>query len=431
MPTLSKYEFMIDKWGLDTNPFPASTINTSPAEINEAVFPEEFRDVREKLVADAIVSRRALGFLWSVPPVPGGEDTGLGKTGTMRRVAWEMNRNWGEGLVPQSLRERLNRSTDAVALYTTFDRNKVTSLNAVLFHAVVYAADPRNSADGRSIAQGLRSRLVEREALDPEDEDGVRDVITRTRARIAPGRPVLRPEVVSALAADDPEGYVLAEVLATVSDTSRQRNGLDYFEAFFTLAQAAGVPHVFVFVDQLEDLANSGVPRLKRSREVERIRDIAMENTVFAGKLHLVFTMHGRAQHAVEGFWREARLPRFDHAPTTEAYVVTLRGIRTEEQVEELLLTYFREHRPEREDDISPFDASALRVLRETRDGRVGPILELAHQVLERAATSNREVIDGRFVLALVDGSELPADDLAQRRGGAGRDARVIDDVLA
>jgi hypothetical protein len=432
MPTIPKYEFMIETWGLDTNPFPADTINTSPAEINEDVFPDEFRAVREKLVGDAIVSRRALGFLWSVPPVPGGEDTGLGKTGTMRKVAWEMNRNWGEGLVSPTLRERLRRQTDAVALYASFDRQKITSLNAVLFQAVVYATDPRNSADGRSIAQGLRSRLAEREGLEPDDVDGVRGVIERTRARLAPGRPALRPELVKALAVADAEDEsALANVLASVSDTSRQRNGLDFFEALFTLAQAAGVPHVFVFVDQLEDLANSGVPRLKRMREVERIRDVALENTTFAGKLHLVFTLHGRAQHAVEGFWREARLPRFDHAITTDAYVVTLRGIQTDEQVAELLRTYLRPLRPERHEDITPFDQSALRVLREARDGRVGPILELAQQVFELAASSNRELVDGSFVLAVVNGSELSTDDLAPRRAGAGRDARVIDDVLA
>src|SRR5207247_1344465 len=174
MPPVSKYDFMIDNWGLDSNPFPASTINTSPTNINEDVFPEEFRAVREKLVADAIVSGRPLGLLWSVPPTPGGEDTGLGKTGTMRRVAWEMNRDWGESLVPPSARKRLRGQTDAVALYTTFDRNKVTSLNAALFQAVVYAADPANSSDARPIVQRLRDRLVERKGLQPDDVGGVR-----------------------------------------------------------------------------------------------------------------------------------------------------------------------------------------------------------------------------------------------------------------
>src|SRR5688572_14815138 len=106
MPSQSKYDFMMDAWGLDSNPFPANTINTSPSEINEDVFPNEFRSVREKLVADAMVTGRPLGFLWSVPPTSGGEDTGLGKTGTMRKVAWELNSNWGAGLLPASVRRR-------------------------------------------------------------------------------------------------------------------------------------------------------------------------------------------------------------------------------------------------------------------------------------------------------------------------------------
>lgn len=431
MPSLSKYEFMADAWGLDSNPFPASTINTSPTNINEAVFPDEFRAVREKLVTDAIVSGRPLGFLWSIPPSPGGEDTGLGKTGTMRRVAWELNRDWGEGLVPLGARARLLGQTDATALYTTFDRNKVTSLNAALFQAVVYAADPANSPDGRPLAQRLRDRLIKRHILERDDVAGVRAVLASERSRLAPGRPVLRAEALAALAVPDEGGSVLANALAEVSDASRQRSGLDYFEAFFTLAQAAGVYHVFVFVDQLEDLANSTVPRAKRSKEVERIRDVAFENPMFVGKLHLVFTMHGRAQHAVEGFWREARLPRFDRATSTDEYVVTLQGVQTDQQAAELLHTYMRPFRPERPDDIAPFDPSSLAVLREVRDGRVGPMLELARLVFDRAATHNKPVIDAAFVRAFVDGGEPPADNLSTRRATAGRDARLIDDVLS
>lgn len=426
----SKYEFMYDAWGLDSNPFPVSTINTSPDYINEEVFPQEFEEFRQKLIVDAILSGRALGFLWSIPPTPGGEDTGLGKTGTLRRIAWRLNQDWGRALMPTNMRKKLPASSDAIALYASFDRNKITSLNAVLFQALVYAADPKNTSSGQSIVQLLRNRVVEGAGLESGDVDGVRAVIDRTRAMLGPGRPHLRTEAVQAFAEQDDTGETLSAALARVTETNRQRNGLEYFEAFFTLAQSAGVPHVFVFVDQVEDLANRTVPRAKRVKEVERVRDVAFENQYFAGKLHFIFTLHARAQWAIQDIWREARLPRFDRTAVTDEYIVTLRGVQNDQQVAELLRTYLSELRPERPEDVSPFEGTALSALRETRDARVGPILELARQAFDNAAARNKTLIDGSFIRALVDGSPVSASEVQPPRGSYGRDARVIDDVL-
>jgi hypothetical protein len=421
---------MQEEWGYETNPFPTSTINTSVEQINEAVFADEFDAVRGRLVRDAITTRRPLSFLWSVPPVPAGEDTGLGKTGTMRRVAWTMNRDWGASLFSTRQRERLGEEAAAVACYASFDQNKITGLNAVLLQAVVYAADPRNGEDGQSIVARLRARLMERADL-ADDPDQIADHIHAVRARLAPGRAALRPDMVDVIArCGGGDALELTQYLTKkVSDGTRQRSGGDYFEAFFTLAVAAGVPHVIVFVDQLEDLANSATPKQKRIKEVERIRDFTSEHPVFTGFLHLVFTMHARAMVAVQEFWRLARLPRFDRALITDPYVVTLRGIQTDEQVAELLGTYLVPGSG-RADGIMPFDRSALAALRTLRQGRIGPILDLARDAWNAAALRNVRVIDDSFLSALVDGTTPDTDGLADRGAATVRDARVIDDVL-
>ena len=66
--------------------------------------------------------------------------------------------------------------------------------------------------------------------------------------------------------------------LEGVTQAGRTRNGLAYFEAFYTLVRAAGVDHLFVLIDQLEDLATAkNIPRSTRQREVGRFRDIFAE----------------------------------------------------------------------------------------------------------------------------------------------------------
>jgi hypothetical protein len=292
----------------------------------------------------------------------------------------------------------------------------------------VYAANAETGHGGRSVAARLRDRLVAKHQLTPSDNLGVLQVILAERDRLAPGRPALRADTVAALASHDPEA--LGRHLRDLSPAARMRNGVDYFEAFFAFAHAAGVPHVFVFVDQLEDLANSATPRAKREKEVGRIRDLACEHPMFAGKVHLIFTMHGRAQHAVQELWMRARLPRFDRSPVTEEYVVTLEGIRDDAQVAELLHTFLRPLRPDGGDNLLPFDTSALAALRTARAGRVGPILELARISFDAAARRNVHTVDAALVRALDDGSATPTDQAARRRGTRARDARVIDDVL-
>ena len=53
---------------------------------------------------------------------------------------------------------------------------------------------------------------------------------------------------------------------------------------------AAEVDHLYLFVDQLEDLAiNKSITSAKRSREIGRIRDL-LESEPYASRAHWIFT---------------------------------------------------------------------------------------------------------------------------------------------
>src|SRR5438270_802348 len=84
----------------------------------------------------------------------------------------------------------------------------------------------------------------------PDDHDGLREAILAARRRLGATLVALREEALDAFVTGDDGSF--AEWLSEVSDASRIRSGLAYFDFAFTIASAAGVPHFFVFVDQLE-----------------------------------------------------------------------------------------------------------------------------------------------------------------------------------
>ena len=128
-----------------------------------------------------------------------------------------------------------------------------------------------------------------------------------------------------------------------MTQAGRTRNGLAYFEAFYTLVRAAGVDHLFVLIDQLEDLATAkNIPRSTRQREVRRFRDIFAETAGFRGSCHAIFTFHRRAAIALKDFWVAERInPPFDTKhPIGRNACVVLSGLTSTRQVERLLTTY-------------------------------------------------------------------------------------------
>jgi hypothetical protein len=398
---------MEEAWKLDANPFPPEGIRRKSEPFSPAVFPDETADFKRKLVRGAIQGQRGVGFLWSRGP---GGDTGYGKTTLMLEAAREINRNLGESVLLESGMKR-ERMMPIAAVYANLNNLDAAGLYPVLFQAVIDAATP---ADGDApLVDKLHERIVADVGETPHRiETAVRDA----HLRVAPGGAPLRPELVNAFVAGG--ASYLHQQLSQVSQASRLRNGLQYLDFLMAVLAAAGVDHLYLFIDQLEDLAtNKSITSAKRSREIGRIRDL-LESEPYASRAHWVFTFHNSAAIVLERFWEQNRLPRFEIAPDNTASVVVLRGLSNDDQVAELLKVYLDTTRSETvDDDLLPFKPDALTVLRQVSQGRVGIVLGRAHELLNAAAERGRGQIDGDFAqqyfqgsIASLDGSE-PAEE--------------------
>src|SRR5205823_1839222 len=127
--------------------------------------------------------------------------------------------------------------------------------------------------------------------------------------------------------------------------------------------------------DQVEDFASADTPKKRRSLEVERFRDIAVETQPFGEMASYVLTMHPAAARSVEEYWSLARLPKVDHLlKQNERITVILKPLRRVEDVEKLLAVYMSRYRRPGSafDAIHPFDRAALAVLMEVSGGRPG-----------------------------------------------------------
>ena len=426
----NKHRHIRQVWGLARNPFPEAAIHQEGNPFSSGVFPDEYECFLSNLVFGGVIDRRSFGFLWSKGPQ--NEDTGFGKTTILRESARTINADFGAEIL------RLNGMDDdeldeyaAVAAYAAVDTTNSTGVYPVLFSAAAYLADPHNGpGDGRSVIDVLRDRICDLQGIDPTDGGAVVDAIVATRRRLGPTLPPLRQDGLDALLS--PRG-AFADFLAGVSAASRIRSGLQFLDLVYTVARAADVPHLFIFVDQLEDLAtNNSLAKARRTREVGRLRDIFLEDPYYAGHLHGILTLHVRAQTALDEMWYQNRLPSFDpNSAANAGSIVVLRGLRTEDQVRELLVAYLdEERRGDGQGELTPFEDSALAVLRESAAGRVGIILRYAHYLIDRAADAERETIDGSFASAILSGTADEVQFSPPLALGAARDARALDDIL-
>jgi len=420
---------MAEAWGIDGNPFPSEAIHQGDEPFNPAVFPEENEQFFKRLVYGAMMDRRGFSFLWSKGA--NGEDTGFGKTTQMRYGARQINHDFGQTVLADAgmKKDRISKNL-AVAAYTSLNTLSAVGIYPALFAATEYLADPKNGVGGRSVFGLLRDKILEINGLEDDDEHGVRTAVLKARRTLGPTLAPLNEQLLAAFSSSDEDA--IAESLAEVKDTTRVRSGLAYFDFAFTVAAAAGVPHFFVFVDQLEDLATTQtVTKAKRSREVGRLRDIIAETAPFVGRVRFLFTFHIRASYALSEMWSLNRLPSYDpEDAANETSIVVLRGIQNVDQARELLVTYLNTRRAEgEEDDLSPFKENVLPVLMAKSGGRPGVFLQDAYKLFDRAAEQGLPTIDKQF-----------AESFLKLKSGVGRgtavsipdpdDARDIDDLL-
>jgi hypothetical protein len=416
------FDHMEEAWKLEKNPFPAEAIRVQNAAqpYSESVFPEETNEFRRKLIRGGIRGGQAIGFLWSQGIRA---DTGFGKTTMMQEVSREINEDLGAKTLEKAGAKKAGHPAIAAA-FSNLNNLNATGLYPVLFNAVIDLATAPG-AGTVSVFDTARARIVEERGSD--DADGVAEHVRTAWNSIGGTSGPLRHELVEAFA--NGGGKKLRVALGSVSATARLRNGLQYLDFALAALAAAKIDHLFLMIDQLEDLAtNRSVTAPKRSREIGRIRDL-LESAPYATRLHMIFTFHNRAAQMLDRYWEENRLPPFEVSSSNTSAVVVLGGLKDVEQAKELLRVYLEESRiDDVEDDLLPFEPVAVEVLREVADGRPGVLLSRARELLNAAAEQELPKISGKFARQYFD-NETTANDPDDR---AGLDESVddIDDLL-
>lgn len=416
------FDHMEEAWKLEKNPFPAEAIRVQYAEqpYSESVFPEETKEFRRKFIRAGIHGGQAIGFLWSQGVRA---DTGFGKTTLMQVVSREINRDLGAGTLEKAGAKKTGQPAIAAA-FSNLNNLNATGLYAVLFNAAIDLATAPG-AGTMSVFGNARARIIEE--LGGDDADAIAEHVREAWTNIGGISGPLRSELVDAFATGG--GKQLRAELGAVSATARLRNGLQYLDFALAVLAAAKIDHLFLMIDQLEDLAtNRSITAPKRSREIGRIRDL-LESAPYATRLHMIFTFHNRAAQVLDRYWEENRLPPFEVSSSNTSAVVVLGGLKDMEQATELLRVYLEEARiDDIEDGLLPFEPAAVEVLREVADGRPGVLLSRARELLNAAAEQELPKISGKFARQYFENQAPSADS----EGRAGLDESVddIDDLL-
>lgn len=427
--------FIKDSYGLEQNPFPASAIaqwGSSDERENgllydSEVVPEEYSEALAKFVVGPVDSGSKFHFLWSLGESD--EARGFGKTVLLGHIARTINADLGrQVLLANEFDEEEADDTPVLAAMGTFNRVDVTGLAAVSLQQVKYLAQA-DPTTGRSPLMVLReqfvSRLARRVQTSPEDRMGaeaeaIREATRETDLALC-GKTLGSPDRRFL------DHFANANWPALVSylRDAQTKNGFELLSSSLIVARAAGVKRMLLFVDQVEDFANSDTPKKRRSLEVERFRDIAIETQPFGEMASYVLTMHPAAARAVEEYWSLARLPKIDHLlKQNERVTIILRPIKGLEEAEKLLMAYMgRLRRPDCGfSGIHPFDHAVLSVLMDATGGRPGPMLKLAHDLIEEGARNGWTRIGEREARILTEDIHV-GDDTAKtphrRRIGA------------
>jgi len=417
-PSLPSIAFLRTSYRLKKNPFPAEAIVALGAPeqarngslFNPDIYPDEVRAYFENFVVSTLANPNGprFGALWSVGE--GADPRGFGKSNLGKWASDLICKDFGSAALSAWGPGWFDERPAILAAYASFDKEQVGTFHSVVFEHVLSLSDCN---DGPSVLKRLRERARQSAVLPAAlDEEEVTDRLVQAvlSARVRErGRTLdrLNEDILYVLLGPDDEERRRA--LSGVTARSRTLSGLHYLDALFSIGSLAGIERMYLFVDQVEDLADSAaVPKAKRKREVERFRDMAIELAPFNRMAYFILTMHPRGRDSIRELWRDARLPTIDYdkAESRDRCVI-LRGIETAEDAERLLAVYLSPERIQGTPEgsgIHPFEPDAVARLRDHAEGRPGYILSLAARVLEEGAKRNVATIDSSLVeMALGD----------------------------
>lgn len=417
-PTKPGILWLKKTWNLKRNPFPSggvARLGGSDDRENGLLFRPEVQQEKvdqavNNFVLGAAYQGLKFGYLWSVGGGLGGDVRGYGKSSMLQYLVERVNADFGRSmLVGAGLEDEDADEHPLAAVLASFDMANARSLSAVFFEAARYACRFRVGTNP-TLAMRLYDRLVERTGTRDRDElvavvNGVaNNVLGRTL-----GPPI--GEFVALLCSGDQTA--VGEYLESVKSGARARVGAaNYLATFLLFAKAAGVEHVLLGCDQLEDFAATTTTKAKRSVEVERFRDYVLELQPMADMLTCVVTLHPRAEQAIGEMWRLADLPNFapDRAEN-ESRVVVLEPIEDPERAKNLLRPYLDAARTapaEADQEFAPFTDDAIDMLLDRSNGKPRDLLLKAFALVDHGAAKNWDRIDGVRAAGVLDSLTAP-----------------------
>jgi hypothetical protein len=405
------------QWKLNRNPFPAQALARFGGEddrengllFDPDVYSDKMLEAIEKFVLGSAYSGLKFAYLWSRGDALDQDARGFGKSVLLQHLTWYINQDWGVDAF-----ERAGLSADDAAeepmcaVLTSFDMAGIGSLNAALFAATEYATDFAHAGEP-TLAQRLRARLVEYAGTDDADE--LTELVIAEYRKLR-GRTFGPPDeqFVAALVDKDPE--VARALLDKVTAAKRTRSGTNYLATLLLLVKAAGIPHVLLACDQLEDLASPNTPRQKRQRETERFRDFCLELLPMADMLSVIVTMHPRAELVIREPWQLADLPSYDTTAANENRVVVMRPIKDSTEARRLLVAYLD---PARTDgnagSVAPFTEDAIDSLFVRSSRKPRDLLRKGWSLIEAGASAKWESITPQRITEHFDAMAGVDDD--------------------
>jgi hypothetical protein len=421
MSPTNKILWLKKEWHLKENPFPAEAIARLGGDnsrengllFNPAVQGDKVQEAVEKFVLGAAYSGIKFGYLWSLGTGMSSDARGFGKSSLMQYLVETINIDFGEGFFKEVGLEKEDAAEHPMcAVLASFDMANARSLNAVFYEAARYACRFRNDDEAETLAERIRGQLIK--ATGSEDPADLIEAVEQAQESLR-GRTLGPPvgEFLELLCADDSRG--LQRYVDNVTPTKRTRSGAQYLATFLVMAKAAGIKHVILCCDQLEDFAATTTTRQKRTLETERFRDYILELQPMSDMLSCVVTLHPRATQAIGEMWRLADLPDYDPDRNENQHrVVVLDRVDSVGKVRDLLTNYISNARTagaQVDSPMFPFTDAAIETIYHRSDRKPRDILRKAHALVEQGSEQNWKVIDDHNAASVLDSLEFPDED--------------------
>lgn len=413
MNAVPKILWLKKHWNLKQNPFPAegiarlgsSDLRENGLLFNPEVQQDKVREAMEKFVLGAAYSGLKFGYLWSLGTGLHGDARGFGKSVLLQYLVEFVNRDFGNTAFLESGMDQTDADENPMcAVLASFDMANARSLNAVFYEASRYACRFTMSSSEPTVAERIRNKLQERiGSNDPDDLfRAAMEVQLNLRGRTL-GPPV--EEFLRLLCQEDHRE--LKVHVDSVTPTKRTRSGAAYLSTFLLMVKAAGIDHVLLCCDQLEDFAATTTTKQKRTIETERFRDYVLELQPMGDMLSCIVTMHPRATQAIGDMWRLADLPSYDHDREENRHrVVIMTPLRGPKEAATLIQRYldqFRNGSPPEGQPFYPFNMPAIEAVFIRSDGKPRDVLRKANSLIEAGSEENWDLIDEERATRLLD----------------------------